>query len=424
MPTSTTPSALRAGQRTSTVERRRHAAAAAASASPTTATKTTPGTSKTTPSTTPKSQGKSGGSSTAEKPPSPLSPNANEDGEDGEEDENEKSRLEKERQMEERLSDMEVRFEKAMTERNAMRNEIRDLRDRLEEEEFSKIRLEGRVKEVEEEAKSLRAELDETKNDLRVKMQEQQRQQQQQQQTRQPQQQTQQLNNSTTQQLNNSTTQQQQNKRRCVIITDSNGRGATSDSIRNHIPIAERERYNIEVAVAYTTDEAYQRITRGAIDVRDAVVIIDNLTNDIRGTRVRTSLSPNELLQRVDQLREKMKMEGAFAVVVCQVKPMQMMDVTPYNGLISDSLSAQRWGFGCQTQIRLSYLKADGFHVLPQFDSIIDKTYACAIRGVLVPDPTPLGGFIPDHLKRRWQAKWPRLGGGGGGRDSDRINYG
>ena len=144
MPTSTTPSALRAGQRTSTVERRRHAAAAAASASPTTATKTTPGTSKTTSSTTPKSQGKSGGSSTAEKPPSPLSPNANEDGEDGEEDENEKSRLEKERQMEERLSDMEVRFEKAMTERNAMRNEIRDLRDRLEEEEFSKIRLEGK----------------------------------------------------------------------------------------------------------------------------------------------------------------------------------------------------------------------------------------------------------------------------------------
>ena len=203
-----------------------------------------------------------------------------------------------------------------------------------------------------------------------------------------------------------------------MIITDSNGRGATADSIRNHIPITERQQYDIEVAVAYTTDEAYQRVARGAIDVRDAVVIIDNLTNDIRGTRVRPSLSPNELLQRVERLREKIRTEGAFSVVVCQVKPMQTMDVTPYNGMLNDYLSAKRWGFGCQTQIRLNYLKANGFHVLPQFDSVIDRTYACAIRGVLVPDPTPLEGFLPDYLRRRWQAEWPRVGGG------RRLNHG
>ena len=102
-----------------------------------------------------------------------------------------------------------------------------------------------------------------------------------------------------------------------------------------------------------------------------------------------------------------------MAVVVCQAKPMQTVDVTPYNELLSDYLSAQRGGYGCQTQIRLGHLRSDGFHVLPQFDSIIDKTYACAIRGILVPDPTPIGEFLPDHLRRRWQAEWPRLGGGG-----------
>ena len=113
-------------------------------------------------------------------------------------------------------------------------------------------------------------------------------------------------------------------------------------------------------------------------------------------------------------------MEGATAVVVCQIKPMQLMDVTPFNELLSDYLRSQRWGFGCQTQIRLSQLKADGFHVLPQFDSVIDRTYACAIRGALVPDPTPHEGFVPNHVKRRWQAEWPGLGG----RVANHRNYG
>ena len=106
-----------------------------------------------------------------------------------------------------------------------------------------------------------------------------------------------------------------------MIITDSDGRGATADSIWNHIPIVDQELYNIKVAVAYTTDEAYQRMTRRPIDVGDAAVIIDNLTNNIRGTRVRPALSPNKLLQRVDQLREKLRIEGAFLVEVFQVKP-------------------------------------------------------------------------------------------------------
>ena len=108
-------------------------------------------------------------------------------------------------------------------------------------------------------------------------------------------------------------------------------------------------------------------------------------------------------------------MAGAAAVVICQAKPMQVTDVTPYNDLLSEYLCAQEQGFGCKTQIRLTYLKPDGYHVRPQLESIIDTTYACAIKGVPIVDPTPLDDFLPDHLRHRWQAQWPKIGGGGGG---------
>ena len=93
--------------------------------------------------------------------------------------------------------------------------------------------------------------------------------------------------------------------------------------------------------------------------------------------------------------------------------------MTPYNSALSKYLEAQRCGFGCRTQIRMSFLKPDGFHIKPQYDSVVDKTYACAIRGVSVVDPTPPEEFVPDHLRRSWQREWPRLGGG-----SPRRNYG
>ena len=183
--------------------------------------------------------------------------------------------------------------------------------------------------------------------------------------------------------------QQPQQSQRCVVLTDSNGREATPDSIRNHMTHDERRLYDIEVAVPYTLEAAIQRVDRGAIDVRGAIVIIDCLTNDIRGTRLRPSVSPQQLVCGVDRLRRVLKMAGAKAAVVCQVKPMRLGDVSPYNDHLSDYLRGQKWGFSCRTQIRLSYLKPDGYHVRPQYDSIIDKTYACAIRGIPVIDPTP-----------------------------------
>ena len=202
-------------------------------------------------------------------------------------------------------------------------------------------------------------------------------------------------------------------RKRCVIITDSNGKGATADSIKNHIPRGERDNYDIAVRVSYTTEDAIRRVDRGDILVRGATVVLDNFTNDIRSTETRKAISPQELLRRVDRLRKGLYAAGATAVVTCQIKPMQITDVTPYNEMLSDYLRTQGMsGHGCRTQIRLSCLKNDGYHVLPQYDSTIDKTYAFALMGISVPCPTPMDEFTPNHLRRRWEMNWPRVGRG------------
>ena len=97
-----------------------------------------------------------------------------------------------------------------------------------------------------------------------------------------------------------------------VLIVDSNGRGATPDSVRNHIPREKRGKYEkLEIHTAYTTDEAVRRVGDDDINVKDAIVVLDNLTNDVRGTRHRPAVSPTELVRRVDQLRRKLQAAGA-----------------------------------------------------------------------------------------------------------------
>ena len=173
----------------------------------------------------------------------------------------------------------------------------------------------------------------------------------------------------------------------------------------------------ISVEVVYTLDVAYRRVDRGMINVRGATVVIDNLTNDVRGTQTRPAVSPQLLVRQVDRLRLRVMEAGAAAVVVCQLKPMQIRDVTPYNTLLDDYLRLEReqgrGGHGCRTQIRLKHLKSDGYHVMPQMDSTIDRTYACAFLGIPVPCPTPWDEFVPPHDRRRWETQWPRLVGGG-----------
>ena len=104
---------------------------------------------------------------------------------------------------------------------------------------------------------------------------------------------------------------------------------------------------------------------------------------------------------------------GATAVIVCQIKPMQTIDVTPYNSLLNDYLRREkengRQGYGCRTQIRMCFLRGDGYHIKPEYDSVIDRTYACAFLGIPVPNPTPWDAFVPEAVRRKWDAEWPRL---------------
>ena len=155
-----------------------------------------------------------------------------------------------------------------------------------------------------------------------------------------------------------------------------------------------------------------------------AIVLIDNLTNDVRGTHHRPAATPQQLIRLVDTLRRKVMTAGAEAVIVGQLKPMEVVDVTPVNELLNQYLRRERErgrdGFACQTQTRLQHLKGDGYHIRPDYASVLDKTYACAFMGIEVPDPTPWDEFSPSFVRRRWEADWPRLVGGG----TQRIQHG
>ena len=106
---------------------------------------------------------------------------------------------------------------------------------------------------------------------------------------------------------------------------------------------------------------------------------------------------------------------GAEAIIVCQIKPMTHLNVIPYNDVLNDFLNSQSGGFGIATQIRMQDIKpnamGNGFHILPDVVSVLDRTYACAIRGLPVPCPTQMEDFMPMQVRRRWVAGWPRVGG-------------
>ena len=146
--------------------------------------------------------------------------------------------------------------------------------------------------------------------------------------------------------------------------------------------------------------------------MRGAVVVVDCLTNEVRGSWRRKALSPDELVERVHGLRCRLLMAGAEAVVICYLKPMEVRDVRPYNVTLHEYLRAMGpTGFGCQTQVRIRDLDPrDGFHVLPQVKTVLDRTYAFAIMGLPVPCPTEEEDFIPTLVRRSYEAQWPRVG--------------
>ena len=135
-------------------------------------------------------------------------------------------------------------------------------------------------------------------------------------------------------------------------------------------------------------------------------VIIDVMTNDIRGTRGQAQTSPLELTDRVGKVVAIVKEKGAKGMVVCEAKPMNLRDVTPFSDQLRRSCRERKIGW-CQTQLGVKSLKEDGFHILPSFLKTIDATYACAVMGIAVPHPTP------KHQKWRHQLmerEWPQVG--------------
>ena len=307
--------------------------------------------------------------------------------------------------------EVSARFQRLEERVFRMEEELRALRDRLEESEWGRNRLEERLKENE----ALEGEVETLKTELKNERKERERQEEEikkiveMEKRKEP-------NEATEGErvgLEKNTEEQTQNQRyRCIIFTDSNGRGATADSVRNHIPREERDRYDIEIVVAYRVEDAMSRIQQGGLDVRGCYVVVDNLTNNVRGGWRSRPDSPEQLTRRVDGLRHLLLSSSAAAVVICQIKPMGVVDVRPYNRLLHQYLgNCGRGGFGCLTQIRMDFLRADGYHISPQYDTVLDRTYACALRGVPVPSPTPEDNFVPEFIRRRWEDDWPRLEG-------------
>jgi hypothetical protein len=137
------------------------------------------------------------------------------------------------------------------------------------------------------------------------------------------------------------------------------------------------------------------------------MVILDIGTNDVRGTGRVPQSRPGNVGWRYERVGRLLFEKRAVGLVVCELKPMSFMDVAPYLWAIHSAclrLRTHRHGVhGVQTQTCVSHLRKDGYHILPSFSTILDMTYACAIRGILVPCPTPSWDRNQDPgLMDRW----------------------
>jgi hypothetical protein len=191
-----------------------------------------------------------------------------------------------------------------------------------------------------------------------------------------------------------------------VVLTDSNGAGVTQETIRRHIPREKQSGCRIRVYTTYTLFEAFSKIKDGKIMVEGARIVVDVATNDVRGTRGQPQTTPDELVDRVGKLVALLKEKGAVGVTVCEVKPMTLKDVRPYSDRLRQRCKENKIGW-CRTQLGVSSLKEDGFHVLPSFLRVMNDTYAYAIMGVQVPNPTPTYQKWRHRMPER---EWPQVG--------------
>ena len=303
-------------------------------------------------------------------------------------------------------------------EKQKLKDKVKSLEDRLEEVEWAKGKLEEQVKEYEERERKTESIMKEVKNEARERREREIERREVEKEDRKKE--LKEVEERIAQKLAKGSEGEQSEKEgtyKCVIFTDSNGREATADSVRSHMPRDERGRYDIDIKVAYRVEDATQLVLRREIDVAGRYVVIDDLTNNVRGNVRQPADTPEQLVERVDQLRRALLSASAAAVVVMEVKPMRYVDVRPYNYLLSSYLMNCQAGYGSKTMIQMEHLKYDGYHVSPMFGSVLDRSYACALLGTHVPCPTLPDGFTPEFVRRRMEESWPRLGnrGWGGG---------
>ena len=200
-------------------------------------------------------------------------------------------------------------------------------------------------------------------------------------------------------------------RRRCVVLTDSNGRGVMPDTIGDFLGGEEREKWEIQVVQAFTLREALERLRRRDIGVEGARVVVDCITNDVRGTRLQERVEPGEVVERLRRVIGEMG--GADEVVVCEVKPMQHINVVPFNARIHGLLLDMGRVRGCRMQVRHEHLGRDGYHIAPQYGRVLSVQYGCAIAGWQVPCPY-WDGVDYGRILAEWaEREWPPLGGRG-----------
>ena len=150
-------------------------------------------------------------------------------------------------------------------------------------------------------------------------------------------------------------------------------------------------------------EDAFKRIRRGDIDVSGRTVVLDNLTNNVRGSKKDPPDSPDDFIAKVDELRHLILGRGARDLKIMQIKPMRHVDVRPYNERLHRYLlDCPDPTYGSGTMVRMSFLKGDGFHIHPMYHSVLDRTYACALLAVEVACPTPDDDFVPIEVRRNF----------------------
>ena len=288
---------------------------------------------------------------------------------------------------------LERRVSELEAENKVMKGELQGMRDKMEEGVWARKRLEDRVKEQEEEVKRELEKVKKDRKDWDEKVAKE----------------ISEIKRGVADLVGRETVgprPSEDTRQRDLIFADSNGHETTEEEVKDHIVREERDRYDVKIIPAYHVEDVYKMVANHQVDVNGAILVIDCLTNDVRGTKRKSAIGPEELIRQVDILRSKTW--GAKETVLCQVKPMRHIDVTRHNALLHEYLCVQG-SVGCQTMIRTEYLKVDGFHVLPQFKSVLHRQFACALLGVPVPCPTPYEDFVSGNLGRQYDQEWPTL---------------